>query len=144
MSTLASFLKEVVAELSAELPEVTERRMFGSDAFFANSTIYSLVWDGRICLRFPDPARFEKARALEGSDIFDPMGVGKTMRGWVVMPEAMSDDVEALRPWVEEAHREAMMEPPKKKPAPKVKKAKAVSAPRAPARRKGTRRAGRA
>jgi TfoX/Sxy family transcriptional regulator of competence genes len=140
VSSLASYLKELVAELSAELPEVTERRMFGSDAFFANSTVYSLVWDGRICLRFPDAQRFEKARVLEGSDIFDPMGAGKTMRGWVVMPEAMSDDVEALRPWVEEAHREAMMEPPRKKPAPKAK----VSAPRARAPRKGTRRAGRA
>ena len=37
MSTLNAHLKELVAELSAELPEVTERRMFGSDAFFANS-----------------------------------------------------------------------------------------------------------
>ena len=58
MSTLNAHLKELVGELSAELPEVTERRMFGSDAFFANANIYSIVWDGRILLRFPVEARF--------------------------------------------------------------------------------------
>lgn len=135
MSSLGAHLKELVAELSAELPEVTERRMFGSDAFFANATIYALVWDGRICLRFPDATRFARAEALDGADIFDPMGVGRTMRGWVVMPEAMADDVDALRPWLEEAHREAMSAPPKKQP---------LRAARAPARRKATARAARA
>ena len=118
MSTLNAHLKELVAELSAELPEVTERRMFGSDAFFANSNIYSIVWDGRILLRFPVEARFLAAEALEGSGMFDPMGTGKTMRGWVAMPETMNDDVEALQPWLEEAHRMAMSQPVKKKGTP--------------------------
>ncbi len=115
MSTLNAHLKELVAELSAELPEVTQRRMFGSDAFFANSNIYSIVWDGRILLRFPIEARFVAAEALEGSGMFDPMGTGKTMRGWVAMPETMNDDVEALQPWLEEAHRMAMSVVPAKK-----------------------------
>lgn len=122
MSTLNAHLKELVAELSAELPEVTERRMFGSDAFFANANIYSLVWDGRILLRFPAEPRFLAARALEGSGIFDPMGTGKTMGKWVMMPETMNDDLDALRPWVEEAHRLAMREPPRKPKARKTKK----------------------
>ena len=115
MSTLNAHLKGLVAELSAELPEVTERRMFGSDAFFANANIYSLVWDGRILLRFPVEARFAAAYALEGAGDFDPMGAGKTMRGWVAMPEEMNDDVDELRPWLEEAHRMAMSQPPSKK-----------------------------
>ena len=129
MSTLNAHLKALVADLSAELPEVTERRMFGSDAFFANTNIYALVWDGRILLRFSLEPRFLAARALEGSDIFDPMGTGKTMGKWVVMPESMNDDVDALRPWLEEAHQLAMREPPKKK------KAKRATAPRGSARR---------
>ena len=115
MSSLNAHLKSLVAELSAVLPEVTERRMFGSDGFFANLNIYSLVWDGRVLLRFPDEARFKAAMALEGSGIFDPMGTGKTMGVWVAMPEEMADDVDALRPWVEEAHKLAMRAPPKKK-----------------------------
>ncbi len=121
MSTLNAHLKTLVAELSAKLPEVTQRRMFGSDAFFANANIYSIVWDGRILLRFPVEARFRAAEALEGSGMFDPMGTGKTMKGWVAMPEEMNDDVDELRPWLEEAHRLAMSQPPKKK----KKKAKA-------------------
>jgi TfoX/Sxy family transcriptional regulator of competence genes len=132
MSGLNAHLKELVAELSAELPEVTERRMFGSEAFFANSNIYSLIWDGRILLRFPAEPRFLAARALEGSGLFDPMGTGKTMGKWVAMPEEMSDDVDALRPWVEEAHQLAMREPPKKKKAPRAK----VQRKKAPARRR--------
>lgn len=115
MSTLNAHLKELVAELSAELPEVTEKRMFGCDAFFANSNIYSIIWDGRVLLRFPVEARFKAAQALEGSGLFDPMGTGKTMRAWVAMPEEMSDDADALQPWLEEAHRLAMSQPPKKK-----------------------------
>jgi TfoX/Sxy family transcriptional regulator of competence genes len=118
MSTLNAHLKSLVEELSAELPEVTQRRMFGSDAFFANTNIYSLIWDGRVLLKFSVEARFLAAEALEGSGRFDPMGTGKTMRGWVAMPEEMSDDVDALRPWLEEAHRMAMSQPPKSaKPA---------------------------
>lgn len=115
MSSLNAHLKQLVADLSAELPEVTEKRMFGSDGFWANGTIYALVWDGRVLLRFPDEARFKAAVALEGSGIFDPMNTGKTMGRWVAMPEDWADDAEALIPWVEEAHREAMREPPKKK-----------------------------
>ncbi len=115
MSSLNAHLKALVAELSAELPEVTERRMFGSDGFFANLNIYSLVWDGRVLLRLPDEAKFKAAMALEGAGIFDPMGTGKTMGVWVAMPEEMADDVDALRPWVEEAHKLAMRAPPKKK-----------------------------
>ncbi|MDP1826868.1 MAG: TfoX/Sxy family protein [Archangium sp.] len=121
MSTLNAHLKELVAELSAELPEVTGKRMFGCDAFFANLNIYSIIWDGRILLRFPVEARFKAAEALTGSGRFDPMGTGKTMRGWVAMPEEMSDDVDALQPWLEEAHRLAMSQPPKKKAKKKAR-----------------------
>ena len=113
--SLNAHLKSLLQDLSAELPEVTERFMFGSDAFFANTNIYALVWDGRVVLRFPNQEKFVTARDLEDAAIFDPMGSGKTMGKWVCMPESMADDVEALRPWVEEAHREAMMEPPRKK-----------------------------
>lgn len=128
MSSLDEHLKQLVAELSAELPEVTEGRMFGSTGFWANGTIYALVWDGRVVLRFPDATRAEKAGALPGSEIFDPMQTAKTkISKWVVMPEEFADHPEALVPWLEEAHREAMREPPKKKKPTRA---------RAPARRK--------
>lgn len=130
MSSLDEHLKQLVAELSAELPEVTEGRMFGSTGFWANGTIYALVWDGRVVLRFPDLARAEKAMALPGAEHFDPMQTGTSkVSKWVVMPEDFADHPEALIPWLEEAHREAMREPPKKKPA-KPKKTPARRATR--------------
>lgn len=124
MSTLNAHLKELVAELSAELPEVSDRRMFGSEAFFANGTIFCIVWDGRLVLKFRDEVTFAKARALEGSDNFDPMQRGDTMTKWVVMPELLVDDVDELRPWIELAHRDAMAAPPKKSSAAKSSAAK--------------------
>lgn len=125
MKQLDAYLKDVVSDLSAELPEVTVKRMFGSEAFFANENIYALIWDGRIVLRFSDEPRRVKAEALKGSSPWDPMRRDSGFSRWVCMPEAMHDDVEALGPWVEEAHREAMALPPKKKkPAAKKKTAK--------------------
>jgi TfoX/Sxy family transcriptional regulator of competence genes len=136
VSSLDAHLLSLLLDLTAELPEVTGRRMFGSDALFANGTIFAIVWDGRVTLRFPDEARFAAANALEGAGPFDPMGAGKTMGRWVCMPEAFHDDVEALSPWVELAHRLAMSEPPKTakrapKRAPKVRTARARARRRA-------------
>lgn len=141
--SLNEHLKSLLQDLSAELPEVTERFMFGSDAFFANGTIYALVWDGRVVLRFPNETKFVQARELEDAAIFDPMGSGKTMGKWVCMPEAMADDVEALRPWLEEAHREAMMEPPKKPKGVRAPARRTERAPASPASRAGSRRGSR-
>lgn len=135
MSSFNAHLKELLAELSAELPEVSERRMFGAEAFFANDSIYAMVWDGRVLLKFPDEPQFEKARSLEDSGLFDPMGSGKTMGRWVAMPEGMIDAPEVLRPWVEEAHREAMRQPPKKKPVKKPAKKTAAPKKKKPAKR---------
>lgn len=115
MKQLNAHLKEVVSDLSAEFPEVSTKRMFGSEAFFANQNIYALIWDGRVVLRFSDEPRREKAAALNGASLWDPMRRDSSFSRWVCMPETMHDDVESLQPWLEEAHREAMALPPKKK-----------------------------
>lgn len=139
MTSLNAHLKALLADLTAELPEVTERRMFGSDAFFANGSIFAMAWDGRVLVKLP-PERFEAVRALEGAGPFDPMGSGKTMSTWVAMPEEMHDDVDALMPWIEEAHRFAMSKPFK---APRARAPRTGRAPTARASRAGGRKAGR-
>lgn len=130
MSSLNAHLKALIAELSAELPEVTERRMFGADAFFANGNIFAMAHDGRVFVKLSDPARFAAAQAMPGCGKFDPMGTGKTMAGWVSMPEAMHDDIDALAPWIEDAHRLAMSAPPKGAKKAKAPKKKKKPAPR--------------
>ena len=134
MSTLDAHLADLLGSISAELPEVTTRYMFGCDAFFANRTIYALVWDGRVCVKLPEQQRFDEALGLDGAERWSPMPNGKGMGWWVMLPEDLHDDLEGLTPWVERAHRLAMMAPPKKKPATRSASVKAKSKPAKPKR----------
>ncbi len=135
MSSLDAHLKALLEELSAELPEVTTRFMFGSDAFFARGHIYALVWDGRVVLKLQDEPRYQAAMALDGAEGFDPMRRpgGRAMTRWVVMPDTLADDAEALRPWLEAAHRGAFVAPPR---VAKRARQKAPTRAGRPARRK--------
>jgi len=125
-SRLDEYLRELIAEASAELPEVSTRYMFGSDAFFADRKIYALVWDGRIALKMSEAERYQALLSLEGSTTWSPMPDRETrpMSGWVLVSEELHDDLDRLRPWVESAHRQAISAKakPKKKPRPRVRK----------------------
>jgi TfoX/Sxy family transcriptional regulator of competence genes len=126
MSKLDAYLTELVVEASRDLPEVTTRRMFGSDAFFANAKIFALIWDGRIALKMHKPERYAELLALEGSTTWSPMPQreAKPMSGWVLVTEEFHDDLDALRPWVESAHQQALFSPAKKPKAAKKKRIK--------------------
>jgi TfoX/Sxy family transcriptional regulator of competence genes len=143
MSKLDEYLRDLVAEVSRDLPEVTTRRMFGSDAWFANAKIYALIWDGRIGLKMSRPERYQELLALEGSSTWSPMPQreAKPMSGWVLVTEAFHDDLDALRPWVESAHQQALSVSGKpvvkKKKAAKKKPAVNRSRPRARSSRRG-------
>jgi TfoX/Sxy family transcriptional regulator of competence genes len=108
-SKLDAYLEELLAEASLELPEVSTRFMFGSQAFFANAKIFALVWDGRIALKMSDPTRFAELLALPGSSTWSPVPQReqKPMSGWVLVTEEFHDDLDRLRPWVEAAHQQA-------------------------------------
>lgn len=121
-SSLDAHLKELVAEASRELPEVVEKRMFGCAAFFAAGQIFSIIFDGRIGLRMPNAEKFDALMAMEGAEGWAPIPNAKAMRHWVLVSEAMHDDLEALLPWVEQAHLEAMRAPPKKKQKKKTRR----------------------
>jgi TfoX/Sxy family transcriptional regulator of competence genes len=125
MSKLDVYLAELVAEVSRDLPEVSTRRMFGSDAFFADAKIYALIWDGRIALKMHKPERYAELLAMEGASTWNPapQRESKPMSGWVLVTEAFHDDLDALRPWVESAHQQALTAPAKKPKKPKAKKA---------------------
>lgn len=138
MSSLDAHLTDLVGSLSVELPEVTTRRMFGADAFFANRNIYCLVWDGRIVLRLTEPSLRDQALAMSGATTFDPVGNSKGMSKWVVMSEDVHDSLDDLAVWVERAHRLAMQVPPKKIKA-RVAAAKKKAKRSTPAKKKSRR-----
>jgi TfoX/Sxy family transcriptional regulator of competence genes len=126
VSTLDAHLVDLLSTVSTELPEVSTKYMFGCQAFFANRAIYALVWDGRLCVKLPEPALLEQVLSMDGADRWSPMPNGKGMGHWVMLPEELHDDLDALTPWVERAHRLAMMAPPKKEKAKAPSKAKAA------------------
>jgi TfoX/Sxy family transcriptional regulator of competence genes len=136
MATWFPHLRELIEEGSTGLPGVAPRRMFGCDAFFAFGNIYALIWrEGRIALRMPASEAFEELRALPGADSWS-VGSGKTMAGWVLVPEDFHDEPELLGKWIRRAYDFAARIPPKQpksraKAAPKAA-AKTLSAKKAP------------
>src|SRR5687768_13429353 len=99
MGSLDSHLKEMIDDASRGLASVTERRMFGCDAWFANGNIYSLVWDGRIAVKITDGKQFDELRTQTGAEPWNPMK--KTaMAHWILVPESFHDDEEMLSIWV--------------------------------------------
>lgn len=77
--------------------------MFGCDAFFAGDTIFALLWiSERIGVKLTDAEAYARLLALPGAE---PWQIGeKVMGSWVLVPEEMHDDVEALGPWIRLAH----------------------------------------
>lgn len=113
IDSLAVYLRDLLAGLSGELPEVHERRMFGCDAFFAQGSIFGLISDGRVALKIPQEERFRALANLPGSEPWSPIPGAKPMSHWLLVPEDLHDDPEGLRPWVELAHRSALTAPKK-------------------------------
>lgn len=131
MTATFPYLIELVEDSTADLTDVTRRRMFGCDAYFAGDQIFVLLWKtGRIGVRLPDPAAYAQLLAQDGAE---PWQIGeKTMSHWVLTSEDLHDDPAALTPWIRRAHGLARAAPPAKKTAkPAIKSA---AKPRAPSR----------
>lgn len=124
MSSLHTFLLSQLEEVTGSLRGVSARRMFGCDALFADGAIFALIWKtGRIGLKLPDAALYAALLAEPGTEPWAP-GEGKPMAHWLLVPESLHDDLDALAPWVQHAHKLALQAgPPVKKPARAGKKA---------------------
>jgi TfoX/Sxy family transcriptional regulator of competence genes len=106
MRTLLLELRSRLDDLTAALPEVSVRRMFGCDAFLAGGAIFAMVWrEGRIGLRLPDDL-LPELRALPGADPWRHRDM--VVRQWVLVPESFHDDADGLAPWVRKAHAAAL------------------------------------
>jgi TfoX/Sxy family transcriptional regulator of competence genes len=106
MHTLLLELRSRLDDLTADLPQVTVRRMFGCDAFLAGGAIFAMVWrEGRIALRLPEDL-LPELRALPGADPWRHRDM--VVRQWVLVPEAFHDDTDGLASWVRKAHAAAL------------------------------------
>jgi TfoX/Sxy family transcriptional regulator of competence genes len=124
--TLIADLSLVFEESASRLRGVTKRKMFGCDAFFANASIFGLIWKtGRIGVRLPDAARYQELLGQSGAEpwsVYDKPGA-KPMAHWVLVPESMHDDESELSEWIGLAHGFALAPPPQIKATKSAKPA---------------------
>ena len=138
MPTWSKSPPELVETFEAVLPgpPAVMRKMFGYPAAFVNGHMFMGLHEHRFILRLPEDER-SALLALEGAEVFEPMG-GRPMREYVAVPPTLLADPAALEPWVEKARAYAGSPPPKAPKGPRTQGAKPAvpPMPKAP----GTRR----
>ncbi|MDP9250434.1 MAG: TfoX/Sxy family protein [Chloroflexota bacterium] len=93
-------LVERFAEVMAGIPDAQLRKMFGYPAAFANGYMFTGLHEDRWVIRLPEEARSQLAAM--GATPFEPMP-GRPMRGYVIIPQSLLADRDALLPWLNQA-----------------------------------------
>ena len=124
----------LVARFDEVLPPagVQRRVMFGYPAAFVNGNMAYGLFQESLVMRVGEQDLVE-LRNL-GAAAFSPMP-GRTMKGWVTVPDAVVKDVRALKRWILRALTHAANEPPKGSAKPATKSAKAAPKAKAPAKK---------
>ena len=78
---------ELAADLEARHREVALGKMFGMPCVKWDGKAVAGYYQGDMVFKLPDPAARERALALDGAHLFDPMG-GRPMKEWVQVPFA--------------------------------------------------------
>ena len=92
-------LAERIRGLMSERPDVTERQMFGGLAFLVGGNMaVAASGQGGLMVRL-DPAETEAALEEPGTRVMEMRG--RAMKGWLRVDDAVLDDDEVLRSWVE-------------------------------------------
>ncbi len=113
-------------------PRVSTLNMFGGVAAMVRGNMFGGLF-GRSALVKLSPADLPEALALDGAEMFDPMGNGRVMTNTVFLPESIMDELGELKDWLRRAFEYGVTLPPKVK---KAKTAKAVPGKAKPARAK--------
>jgi TfoX/Sxy family transcriptional regulator of competence genes len=99
--------------LLASLPGAERRKLFGYPCAFTNGQMFTGLHQEAMILRLPDEERNDFL-TQEGGDLFEPFP-GRPMREYVIVPEAMLDETETLRSWLERSYQYASSLPPKER-----------------------------
>jgi TfoX/Sxy family transcriptional regulator of competence genes len=108
-------------------PRVSTVNMFGGVAAKANGQMFAGLF-GRGAVVKLSASDQRVALAIDGAEMFDPMGNGRVMRDTVFLPESVLEDPEELRGWIRKALDHTATLPAKKKKLP-AKKATAKARP---------------
>ena len=125
---------DLLEDACAKLPH-TSRKMFGGHGLFAqNGGMFAgIVDDDRIVLKFArgEPAGDEFRKAGGVPRVYKGKQGAMSMEEWLLVPDEMYDEPQALAAWAAKAHRVA---PAKKTPATKKAPAAKSVATKAPPR----------
>lgn len=146
--SLIEHLQDLVQEALDGCAGITRKRMLVSQGWMVGGKTFALVnREGRIVVRFDDPAVQDELLALDGAAGWQ-FGKKPPMRSWLLLPESLHDDSAAVAFWLRRAWAQpapagkkktaaprATRRPPAVPKAPRAR-AKAASSKTAPARRK--------
>ncbi len=82
---------ELADDLAARNDDVTLGKMFGMPCVKRGGKAVAGFWQESVVFKLPDATARERALALDGAELFDPMG-GRPMKEWVVVPAAHADE----------------------------------------------------
>lgn len=89
---------ELVERFNAALPvhpEAKPRKMFGYPACFVNGHFFVGLHNENAIVRLPGELK-DRFPELAGAAHFDPMGTGKGMKGWWLIPDPIANDRQRL------------------------------------------------
>lgn len=86
---------DLADDLAAQNDDVTLGKMFGMPCVKRGGKAVAGFWQDSVVFKLPDAGARERALALGGAALFDPMG-GRPMKEWVVVPAAHADEWPSL------------------------------------------------
>ena len=98
-------------QLTAALPMVEPRKMFGYPAAFVNGQMFASLFQDHFILRLPAAER-EAFISAHGARVFEPMP-GRPMREYVEVPPALLKSGRELDDWLAKGLAYAQSLPPK-------------------------------
>jgi hypothetical protein len=120
VSSLIAHLQELVHQKIGGIRGIVRRKALASDGWFVGGSLVALVnRDARIVVKLTEKAAQDELLAIDGAEGWR-IGKKAPMRAWILLPESMHDDDEALGYWLKRAIAAAAAPP-----APRRKRAAA-------------------
>ena len=111
-------LEKTFEDVFPDDPRAERRKMFGFPSGVVNGNMFGGLFEQYIVLRLAE-ADLHTIIDDYGAEHFEPMG--RPMKGYVTVPQAIVEEPQRLREWVLRAFEFGASLPPKEKKAPKAK-----------------------
>ncbi|HLO91695.1 MAG TPA: hypothetical protein VK172_11070 [Lentimicrobium sp.] len=83
-------LLQLFLDIGYSLEGSVKSQMFGKECFKINHKAYTCFYQNNMVFKLTGEAH-KAAIALEGAELFDPGGIGRRMKEWVIVPGIHKD-----------------------------------------------------